>query len=399
MHITNRTNQDLYWIAREAAPGLKEPWQHLIDVGYEKIHPGQTHDNSSKITGGVKKNGIFLAVGKTKEAATRVGPTVSLGLKWGGSVLIVPTSDGDFKLTDWWSRDQKFIIHGSQLAKTLPDREDAAKVAENVLSGLSSALSTVPVPGGQIFSTIADVISNLVGLGAAPEPLPITEDKFAEIVGEVVRKELKRAEAEKASRMFYRVSQYLAEEDKLAASPDGLGPHETKDFHGHIEEYLSPQSDINQSFDFLHQHYDEALAICPAYLVGISAYVKMLIYHFLIGQMGGDPLVPDRLEKLKSEIMRIAEPLNTVIGRTQKLATSEMGDMAHLDDGIREVGQLRPAVHRFLIGLDNVEPIQKTFDTLVNIAKLIDQDVLILRKGEKKDLKDLHIFKQNWTHP
>ncbi|TLF45425.1 hypothetical protein FEI13_18205 [Halomonas urmiana] len=395
MHITNRTNLNLYWIAREAASDGGEPWQHLWNIGYELIHPGQTHDNNKKITSGAKEKGIFLGVGETKDAATKIKPAHSISVNWGAFVLILPREG--ITLTDWWSRKQRFINGGASLQNTRDDRVNIAEVSEQILSGISGALSAVPV-AGDIISSAIGVISQLVGLGASPTPLPLTENQLENAIEKVIRKELKLAEASHASRLFHRAHKYITEMDELAASPSGLGPHELEDYHRNIEEYLSPQSDLNQSFDFLAEveNCDEALSICPAYMLGISAYVKMRLYHFLVAQMEGDPLAPDRLEKLKGEIVRFTPTLSMISDRSVLKVSSEMNEMYYCSDTIPEVGELRPAVYQHFLGLDSAEPVKRVMGRLMEIAELIEEDADNLRAGRSEDL---HVFKKTWKHP
>ena len=382
MQITNRTQTVYTWIVWNLGDTMY--WSSL---GCEWIHPGQTH--TLNVPGAAFKlyhfPGQWDAVGMSK-----FGNSAKVINNPNANILI----QGDFAPGGYVDFDvvQKQYIEGKvPSTSSTMSLSQGANVAGATIKAVSEFIKMIPIVG-TVISGLLNISANVIDAavkGTAGSSSQLQDpEKFKEAVREVVRSENNRQTAEDAASTFMNATTYLANLD-----PTDLGPHELEDLKQNTEDFCAPGREPLNHLTSMNLNVDKAKHVTSAYLLGISAYLRFLWFHFLIAVNDGDAITAHKLKGVRDSIQLCLDGVTNL--RSEAVAHVEQTVSS---TGVRvqpEVSQLRQALYTAFLGLSDVAALDAAIGNLKDVVRALNDDMDLATRGQRTR----YYFKTNWGLP
>ncbi|WP_419694847.1 hypothetical protein ACN2CC_32045 [Mesorhizobium muleiense] len=378
MQITNRTQKIYTWAAWGPADTLY--WGTMKD-GCEWIHPGQTHPLA--VDSGFQ---IYFEPGKYNAAQMGKFGRTAKHVENKHAIILI---QGDFYIKGSyvdWDAVEKQYIQGKDLtpvAKT--SLAQGAAIASSSLKAVSEFIKLIPIAGTAI-SGLLGIVTNVLDV-ASKAHASSQQDQQAMLsaIREIVHSENDRQTAESAASTFINADTYLNSLD-----PNDFGPHELKDLRDNTEDFCAPGRLPMNALTTMNMDADKAKYITSAYLMGISAYVRFLWFHFLFAIADGDDIKPGKLRAISANLQPCLDGVkklrSNVQSSVQAIITSTTVSVEP------ELSQLSKALHMSQIGLPDQSDLDSVINDLKTAIQLLAEDAALLDSGKPMQ----HYFKSNW---
>ena len=380
MHITNRTKDTHTWAVWNSDDTL-----YWATRGCQSIHPGQTHNLD------VKPEGFKLYYLKGSWSAAGLS-------KFGGKSRIVRNPNAKILIqglfpsyVDWDPAERQYI-QGRVLSE--PDVQTSlsqgALVAASSIKAVAEVMKFMPGVGTAVSGLLA-VTSNIAdALGRATTSSKLSHDALVsavkEAVKDVVRSENDRQTAENAASTFTNAANYLSSLDG-----NDFGPHELKDLKANTEDFVAPGRDPMNHLRSMNEDVDKAKYITSAYLLGISAYLRYLWFHFLISVDDGDAITAKKLMTYRDAVKRCVDGLRALRTATESYVRTTMNSTGVVVDP--EAAQLRLALYMSEIGLPDLTSLDAAIADTETVWTLLNEDVELMSSGQPPQ----HVLKSTWS--
>lgn len=381
MDITNRTGGIRTWIIWDISDTI-----YWGAKGCEWIYPGQSHQVDTP--DGFK---IYLIDGQySATQLNKFGNYTRIFSNGNASLLMhSATKDG---LVDWQPYRQKYIDSSFPGKKATASYTAAAGAAAASLKGLSEGikaletLKLIPVigPGLSVFTSIVSSIIDATGRGMSTSK-PLDTLALVDSIREVVRSENDRQTAQSAAATFANGYNYLS-----SLNPDALGPHEYEDLKRNTEDFCAPGRDPMNYLTAMNTDKSKAKMIMPAYLLGISAYLRFLWFHFVISIDDGDTPTEGLIKNYILNMQRCLDGLKAASVDVEAFVSKVMTESMITISPERE--QLKSALYMNQMGMAAPDALNSAIDDVRAVIALLAKDVELIRNNQPPQ----YFYKQQW---
>jgi hypothetical protein len=373
MYITNRTEKVYTWAVWRPGGSI---------LGCEWTNVGQTHPLE------VPQNGfkLYYWPGQWNSAEMDKFATSAYFISNPNAKILIQADFGPGGYIDWDAVEQKYIKGRAPSASVTMSMSQGANVAGATIKAVSEVIKMIPIIGSLI-SGLLNITANIIDAavkGTAGAPSQVDIGKFVDAVREVVQDE----SAKDAASTFLNANSYLASLD-----PGDLGPHELKDLSNNTEAFCAPGGTPLNYLTTMNLDADKAKHITSAYLLGISAYLRFLWFHFLIAVYDGDKITANKLKRVRDSIQQCLDGVT----KLRSLAASAVEPTVK-SIPIRlepELLQLRQALYTNFLGGPDVTVLDAAITDLQGVVNVLNEDMDLAAQGKR--IK--YFFKTSWELP